>query len=206
MVTLAWWRRDNYTILCFLLRSSRMTSFRWLRRLGWRYVSAFDDRRLAQSQRATVRSLDLSSHLAFVCVCQVSARRAARLYARERAILPVGTGSQLYDGCRNWLQYGSFQPDGLNEEQIFSKYADRLKIDPPKWSDVDVDDEVYTELYRMVLEKSCTTNPRADAITSIVHSLSTRTSGFNSNALDAFSRVAHLITQPWHELMDRMTL
>lgn len=64
---------------------------------------------------------------------------------------------------------GEFKPDGLSEEEIFSKYAERLGIPPPKWGDVDVDDEAYQELFRTVLYKSCSTNEKVDAITSFLH-------------------------------------
>jgi len=95
----------------------------------------------------------------------VSARRAARLYARERALLPLCTGSMLFDGLRHLRDHGTFQPDGLSELEIFSKYAEQLGVPPPDWSGDADDGDAYTDFYLTVLRKSCSTNPRVDSVT-----------------------------------------
>ena len=85
----------------------------------------------------------------------VAARRAARLYARERSLLPVTIGCQLLDGVRVFLDQGRFQSDGLSEEQIFEKYIAKLGYTA---SHLDED------FFYHVLEKSCTVNEHVDKI------------------------------------------
>lgn len=91
----------------------------------------------------------------------VSARRAARLYARERAMLPVTLPCQLLDGVRVMLEYGSFQPDGMSEEQIWQKYARKYGIDEPLEPGLCVVDE---DFFLNIIKKSCTTNEQVDAL------------------------------------------
>jgi len=81
----------------------------------------------------------------------VAARRAARLYARERGPLPVTLACQLLDGVRVFAVSGNWQPDGLSEEQIFAKYA------------TSCGGESEEEVYYKILQKSCTSNLHVDA-------------------------------------------
>ena len=48
----------------------------------------------------------------------VTARHAARLYVRERALLPLAIGCELFDGARQLWEHGTFQPQGMSEEQV----------------------------------------------------------------------------------------
>ncbi|EOD36881.1 hypothetical protein EMIHUDRAFT_420881 [Emiliania huxleyi CCMP1516] len=84
----------------------------------------------------------------------VAARRAARLYARERAHLPVALSCEIVDGVRTLMAQGSFQPGGLSEEQIFAKYAAKLG---EGGGDVE-------QVYRMMLLKSCASNAHVDRL------------------------------------------
>jgi hypothetical protein len=86
----------------------------------------------------------------------VAARRAAKMYARERGVLPVSLASQLLDGVRVFCARGTWQPDGLSEEQIVAKYAKQLGAT----SLDDLDDEVYYT----ILRKSCTSNFYIDSL------------------------------------------
>jgi hypothetical protein len=81
----------------------------------------------------------------------VAARRAARLYARERGLLPVALACQLLDGVRAFAATGCWQPNGLSEEDIFRKYTRGR-------------DELNDEVYQLILEKSCTSNMHVDAM------------------------------------------
>ena len=109
--------------------------------------------------------------------------RAARLYARERGTLPVALSSGLLDGMRVLLQQGTFQPDGLSEEQIWAKYArqwglpedalhklvagrDDDKSDASAPSIEDFDDDFF----QLVLRKSCTSNKYVDRLVGLQHS------------------------------------
>ena len=82
----------------------------------------------------------------------VAARRAARLYARERSVLPLAVAVACFDGARQLARTGQFAPEGLSEEEVWSKYCDG----------VDGGDE--DELCATVLRKSCSTTPAVDAL------------------------------------------
>lgn len=85
----------------------------------------------------------------------VAARRAARLYARERGVIPVTIACQLLDGLRVLCDKGTWQPDGLSEEQIFAKYAEQFGVSP---------DACHDEVYYTILRKSCTSNMHIDTM------------------------------------------
>lgn len=84
----------------------------------------------------------------------IKARHAARLYARERAKLPVTISSELMDGVRTFMKQGRFQKAGLSEEQIWQKYAGCS-------SPHEVHDD---EIYRTILQKACTSNQHVDKL------------------------------------------
>ena len=88
----------------------------------------------------------------------VAARRAARLYARERGVIPVTIACQLLDGLRVLCDKGTWQPDGLSEEQILAKYAEQFGVD--LYGIETVPDEVYYT----ILRKSCTSNFYVDSL------------------------------------------
>lgn len=91
----------------------------------------------------------------------VAARRAAKMYARERGVLPVTLASQLFDGMRVFCAKstrGTWQPDGLSEEQIFAKYAEQYGLGA---SDTDT---VPDEVYYTILRKSCTSSFYIDSL------------------------------------------
>jgi len=86
----------------------------------------------------------------------IAARRAARLYARERAILPYALGSELLDGVRTLLEGGRFRKEGYSEEQIWEKYAGCLPSDLPDGAGFSED------VYLTILQKACSTNQYID--------------------------------------------
>ena len=112
----------------------------------------------------------------------IKARSAARLYARERAMLPFSIGSQAFDGMRQLLQGGSFQADGLSEEQIWLKYGARrspLFLFPTAPvahffilplaagslpSDLPDGAAFHEEVYLTILRKACSTNRDIDKL------------------------------------------
>ena len=53
------------------------------------------------------------------------ARKAAKLYARERCHVPVRMLADWYDGFRALRRYGRFQTEGISYEQLFDKYYQR---------------------------------------------------------------------------------
>ena len=110
--------------------------------------------------RVRVRSLleEDSLSLAERAELAIAARRAARLYARERALLPYALGSELLDGVRQLLKAGSFQTQGWSDEQIWFKYAGALPSDLPDGGAFP-DDVYYT-----ILHKACSSNSYVDRL------------------------------------------
>lgn len=84
------------------------------------------------------------------------ARRAAKLYARERCRVPARVAANLYDGVRQWKRYGRFQPAGMSYEQVWDKYYSQ-------WCDeCGSEEEVVSKTCQTILEKSCQTNEMID--------------------------------------------
>lgn len=88
----------------------------------------------------------------------VAARRAARLYARERALLPYVFGCELLDGMRQMLKGGAFQKEGYSEAQIWLKYAGMLPSELPEGS------AFHEDVYTTILQKACSTNEQVDKL------------------------------------------
>lgn len=104
----------------------------------------------------------------------VAARRAAKMYARERGLLPVTLASQLLDGMRVFCAKstrGTWQPDGLSEEQILAKYAEQFGVD--LYGSEAVPDEVYYT----ILRKSCTSNFYVDSLVGLAETHSGEIAG-----------------------------
>jgi len=83
----------------------------------------------------------------------IAARRAARLYARERALLPLTMGSELMDGVRTLKSGGRFQPGGMSEAQIWQKYAGCVPSEG---------DQLEEDVYYTIISKACTSNHVVD--------------------------------------------
>jgi len=99
----------------------------------------------------------------FVCSAQmaVAARKAAKLYVRERTLVPLAIGSELFDGVRQLYKRGSFQPQGLSEEQVWLKYAG-VPHPSALLNDCDADAAALDDVFLTVLRKSCTSNQHVD--------------------------------------------
>lgn len=57
------------------------------------------------------------------------ARKAAKLYARERCRVPARVFANCYDGIRSFRRYGRFQVQGMSYDQIFDKYYQRSALE-----------------------------------------------------------------------------
>jgi len=119
------------------------------------------------------------------------ARRAAKMYARERCRVPSRVGAYLFDGFRQLRKYGRFQPNGASYEQLWIRYYEEhgannntddewefLFGDTDHDDDHDVhdddigdiieiddaitEDEIVKRTCQRILEKSCTTNKALD--------------------------------------------
>jgi hypothetical protein len=112
------------------------------------------------------------------------ARKAAKLYARERCHVPARIAANLYDGFRQWKRYGKFQPTGMSWEQLWDKYYHEQLEEAsshhhhhhhggPHYHELNADDsldlddtvteeEIVAQTCQKILEKACTTNEMID--------------------------------------------
>lgn len=88
----------------------------------------------------------------------IAARRAARLYARERALLPYSIGCDLLDGVRQMMSSGAFQKEGYSEEQIWLKYGGCLPSELPEGG------AFHDDVYYTIINKACSTNKHVDKL------------------------------------------
>jgi len=98
------------------------------------------------------------------------ARKAAKLYARERCHVPARLLANWYDGIRALKRYGRFQTEGMSYDQIFDKYYQRSALERSLSYDNDDSDEwteedIKTSTYMKILESACRTNPLIDRMT-----------------------------------------
>eukprot|EP00537_Pseudo-nitzschia_pungens_P013561 CAMPEP_0172394612 /NCGR_PEP_ID=MMETSP1061-20121228/15637_1 /TAXON_ID=37318 /ORGANISM="Pseudo-nitzschia pungens, Strain cf. pungens" /LENGTH=297 /DNA_ID=CAMNT_0013126011 /DNA_START=308 /DNA_END=1201 /DNA_ORIENTATION=- len=117
------------------------------------------------------------------------ARKAAKLYARERCHVPARLFANCYDGVRSFRRYGRFQVEGMSYDQIFDKYYQRSALERSlknrtttsvadnnasrsRWQrkndfdqEEDWDEEdIVTQTCMKILESACRTNPLIDRI------------------------------------------
>jgi hypothetical protein len=71
------------------------------------------------------------------------ARKAAKLYVRERCRVPSRVGAYLFDGIRQFRKHGKFQMDGVTYEQLWIRYYHDHDIDDHDHdgNDHDIDDD-----------------------------------------------------------------
>jgi hypothetical protein len=114
------------------------------------------------------------------------ARKAAKLYARERCHVPARWLANFYDGYRQYKTYGQFQIEGMSYDQVWDKYYQRSTLerstrkrksststrhDDDDDNDYDEYDDGWTEqdivaqTCMKILESSCRTNPLIDQMT-----------------------------------------
>lgn len=107
------------------------------------------------------------------------ARKAAKLYARERCHVPARLLANCYDGLRSLKNYGRFQVEGMSYDQVFDKYYQRSALERAllqnetntaknNWwnrnhkEEDDEDDAIVTQTCMKILESACRTNPLID--------------------------------------------
>lgn len=125
----------------------------------WGDLDAATARRLYKTLLPTALCelvLDLGVTAEELAPLAYAARRAAKLYARERCRVPARVAANLYDGARQWRRYGRFQPAGMSYEQVWDKYYSQ-------WCDAcGSEEEVVSKTCKTILEKSCQTNEMID--------------------------------------------
>lgn len=102
------------------------------------------------------------------------ARVAAKLYARERSVVPARWAANLYDGTRQFLRHGKFDQKGISYTQLMEKYRKDIVTEKDYDSasfasftitskeEDDEEDDVTTQICLRILESSCKTNERVD--------------------------------------------
>jgi hypothetical protein len=117
--------------------------------------------------------LDLGVNPEELAQLAYEARKAAKLYARERCQVPARVASFLYDGFRQLKRYGRFQPNGMSYDQVWDKYRSLTYMEKKRqsWGTKSEDHKGWTEeeivarTCMKILESSCRTNPRIDRMT-----------------------------------------
>jgi hypothetical protein len=96
------------------------------------------------------------------------ARKAAKLYIRERSQVPFRIAAHLLDGFRQFQKHGKFQTQGMTYEQIWQKYRkvimDEQNKDEISTSDELKEEDVAAQICYKILEKSCSTNSYIDEL------------------------------------------
>lgn len=92
-----------------------------------------------------------------------SARVAAKLYARERCVVPARMLAIGYDGVRQLKKYGKFQPAGMTYPQVWQKYEAAI-LEELDGDELRSDDDVTAKICLKILEKSCATNEGIDRL------------------------------------------
>lgn len=113
--------------------------------------------------RALLELYNLGVHPVDLAPLAYRARVAAKLYARERCVLPARVASHLYDGFRQWKKYGQFNINGMTYEQVWNKY-ENLILEELAEDDSFEEEDVTAKICLKILEKSCTTNEHIDRL------------------------------------------
>lgn len=113
--------------------------------------------------RALLELYNLGVHPTDLAPLAYRARVAAKLYARERCVLPARVASYLFDGFRQWKKYGQFDMNGMTYQQVWDKY-ENLILEEIAEDDSYGEEDVTAKICLKILEKSCTTNERIDRL------------------------------------------
>lgn len=91
------------------------------------------------------------------------ARVAAKLYARERCIVPARLWAMGFDGVRAWKKYNRFQVAGMSYDQVWEKYEQEI-MDEIENTEGLTEEDVTAKICLRILERSCTTNEGVDKL------------------------------------------
>jgi hypothetical protein len=136
------------------------------------------------------------------------ARKAAKLYARERCHVPARLLANWYDGIRALKRYGRFQTEGMSYDQVFDKYYRRsalersLSLHDNDDSDEWTEDDIKTSTYMKILESACRTNPLIDRMT--LHKKRNHNNEKNNNGSERedLKRIAQTLEDDVRKLLD----
>jgi len=105
------------------------------------------------------------------------ARLAAKLYARERCVVPARLAAHSYDGFRHWKRYGRFQCTGMTYKQLWEKYRQAILQEDDENNNNNnnnndnehdddsqlLEEDVTARICLKILERSCATNDQVDS-------------------------------------------
>lgn len=148
------------------------------------------------------------------------ARKAAKLYARERCHIPARLLANWYDGFRALRRYGRFQTEGMSYDQVFDKYYQRSALerslsenrtreqeavqtrrkkarggddDSDEWTEEDM----VTRTCMKILESACRTNPLIDRMT-----LPEKRKQISASELEDLEKIAQTLEDDVRKLLD----
>ena len=154
------------------------------------------------------------------------ARKAAKLYARERCRVPARLLANWYDGFRALKRYGRFQMEGMTYDQVFDKYYRRSTMeralsvsrnrtdererrrtrnrktpnrDTSEWTEEDI----VTQTCMKILESACRTNPLIDRMTlTESQQRNHRSSDRERKSLEDLEKIAQTLEDDVRKLLD----
>jgi len=157
--------------------ASKYTSVEALRRtfgsnsnVLWGDLDAGTARRLYKTllPRALLELHQMGVHPTDLAPLAYQARVAAKLYARERCVVPARVAAEVYDGFRQWRRYGSFQTAGMSYQQVWNKYAadvmDTAAAAQSSNGESLTETDVTAQICLKILERSCQTNEMIDKL------------------------------------------
>jgi hypothetical protein len=90
------------------------------------------------------------------------ARLAAKMYARERCRWWLRLATNLYDGWRQWKQYGRFNVHGMSYQQLWEKYAAVIVEEARNNAEGLTVEGVTARICLKISGRSCQTNAMVD--------------------------------------------
>eukprot|EP00543_Licmophora_paradoxa_P004953 CAMPEP_0202442010 /NCGR_PEP_ID=MMETSP1360-20130828/1513_1 /ASSEMBLY_ACC=CAM_ASM_000848 /TAXON_ID=515479 /ORGANISM="Licmophora paradoxa, Strain CCMP2313" /LENGTH=344 /DNA_ID=CAMNT_0049057241 /DNA_START=41 /DNA_END=1075 /DNA_ORIENTATION=- len=128
----------------------------------WGDLDPSTSRRLYKTllPRALLELLKLGARPEDLAPLAYKARQAAKMYARERSIVPARVAATSYDLARQWKAYGKIQPNGITWSQLFTKY--KRQVLDELGDDCFAYEDVTAKICLKILERSCQTNQRID--------------------------------------------
>ncbi|GMH47410.1 hypothetical protein TrVE_jg4849 [Triparma verrucosa] len=122
---------------------------------------------------------DADTDLKKLAYLSYSLRQTAKLYSRYRCNLPGRVLTEIYDGWRHFREYGKWNTEGREWDEIWEKYS--LEINSELTSPLPPS-EISDLICLRILERSCSTNSLIDSYV------------FSSDNIEALTLQEDLIT------------
>lgn len=155
------------------------------------------------------------------------ARKAAKLYARERCHVPARLLANWYDGFRSFKRYGRFQTEGMSYDQVFDKYYRRSTLERSssmsqnvteekgrtwsgrrknrnrnsnRYTDEWTEEDIVAQTCMKILESACRTNPLVDRMT--LSEKNCRVKGNEKKSREDLEKIAQTLEDDVRKLLD----